>query len=140
MLQRHLDPNHSVVSRLLCICYVEKKKRTLFLFSFHANQLQVDMLGPQHDCVVNFFHVFRANKLEIDTPGPWRDRVVYDSVLHGTVLITNFSVVQTHISSIPQNIWKLYSSHTKYDVHKFSSTKIKYNQIFFKCTVSSECY
>ena len=40
-----------------------------------------------------FAFLFCASQPEVKTPGPRHDRVVCDSVLHGTVLITNFSVL-----------------------------------------------
>ena len=52
-----------------------QKNSTLICFLFHAKQPEVDMLGPQHD------------------------RCVSDSLLHGTVLKTNFGVFALELES-----------------------------------------
>ena len=43
-----------------------------------------------------FRFLFCANKPEVDTPGPQRDRCVSEFMLHGTVLIKDFSVLPPH--------------------------------------------
>ena len=40
-----------------------------------------------------FCFLFRVKQPEVDMPGPGRDRCVPELMLHGTVLITNFSVL-----------------------------------------------
>ena len=41
----------------------------------------------------------RAKQPEVDMPGPRRDRCVSEFVLHGTVLLKNFSVIDTRLVS-----------------------------------------
>ena len=47
-----------------------------------------------------FCFLFHMNQLAFEFPGSRRDRVVSDSVLHGTMLITNFSVIEVCLKCV----------------------------------------
>ena len=40
-----------------------------------------------------FSFIFLVKRPEVDMPGPWHDRCIPELVLHGTVLIKDFSVI-----------------------------------------------